>query len=158
MGKHIESITTKANFTLGMMLRNFKKVPTSVKVHVYQTIIRPQLEYTSSAWSPWLKQDILELKKVQWCAARFVNNNDWPVASATEMISTLNWKTQENHHQKACLYMMYKAINGLVKISVDQYQPCTLTATRSSHGQNLLPPYCRTDVYIHSFFPATTNQ
>ena len=72
-----------------MMLHNFKKVPTSVKVHVYQTIIRPQLEYASSAWSPWLKQDILELKKAlsQWGAVRFVNNNDWPVTSVTEMIS-----------------------------------------------------------------------
>ena len=157
-GKHIESITAKANSTLGMMRRNFKKVPTSIKVQIYQTIIRPQLEYASSAWSPWLKQDILELEKVQRRAARFVNNNYWPMASVTEMISTLNWETLENRRQKARLCMMYKAINGLVKISMDHCQPCTLTATRSFHGQNVLPPYCRTDVYKHLFFPATINQ
>ena len=59
-------------------------------------LIRPQLEYASCAWSPWLKQDILELKKVQRHAAHFVFNNYWPTASVTEMISTLNWETLEN--------------------------------------------------------------
>ena len=43
----------------------------------------------------WLKQDILELEKVQRRAARFVNNNYWPMASVTEMIFTLNWETLE---------------------------------------------------------------
>ena len=63
----------------------------SVKEKIYKTLIRPQLEYAyaSCAWSPWLKQDISELKKVQRCAARFVYNNYWPMASVTEIISTL---------------------------------------------------------------------
>ena len=59
------------NSTLGMIRRNIKKAPTSVKEQIYKTIIRPQLEYASSAWSPWLKQDIMELEKVQHRAACF---------------------------------------------------------------------------------------
>ena len=59
--------------------------------------------------------------------------------SVSEMILNLNWETLENCHQKARLCMMYEASNGLV-ISMDQYQPCRLTATRSFHSQNLLHP------------------
>ena len=50
--KHIETIIAKANSTLDMMYCNFKKKPTSVKEQIYQTIIRPQLGYASSVWSP----------------------------------------------------------------------------------------------------------
>ena len=32
------------------------------------------------------------------------------------MISTLNWETLEKRQEKARLYMLYKTINGLIKI------------------------------------------
>ena len=72
-----------------MVHRNIKKAPVSVKEQIYKTVIRPQLEYAYCMWSPWLKQDILELEKVQRCAARFVYNNYWVMASVTEIISSL---------------------------------------------------------------------
>ena len=84
-----------------MIRRNIKKAPTSVKEQIYKTLIRPQLEYASSTWSPWLKQDIMELEKVQHRAACFVHNNYWPTASVTEMISDLNWESLEIRHQNA---------------------------------------------------------
>ena len=73
----------------------------SVKEQIYKTLIRLQLEYAYCMWSPWLKQDISELEKVQRHATHFVYNNYWPTASVTEMISTLNWETLEKHREKA---------------------------------------------------------
>ena len=154
MVKHIETITAKANSTLGMVCRNIKKAPTSVKEQIFKTLIRPQLEYASCMWSPWLKQDILELEKVQRRAAHFVYNNYWPTASVTEMISTLNWETLEKRREKARLCMLYKTINGLIKIPMDYYKSSTFTSTRSFHGQILQLPSCRTDIYTEIFiFP-----
>ena len=141
-----------------MIRRNIKKAPTSVKEQIYKTLIRPQLEYASSAWSPWLKQDIMELEKVQCHAARFVHNNYWPMASVTEMISDLNWESLEICCQNARLCMLFKAITGLIKIPMDHYHSSLYTSTRSFHGQNLLLPNCRTDTYKYSFFPATIQQ
>ena len=83
-----------------MIHRNIKKAPKLVKEQIYQTLIRPQLEYASAAWSPWLKQDVLELEKVQRRAARFVHNNYWPSASVSQMISTLDWESLEARRQK----------------------------------------------------------
>ena len=101
--KHIKAITAN------------KKAPISVKEQIYKTVIRPQREYASCVWAPWLKQDILELEKVQYHATRFVYNNYWPTAIVIEMISTFNWETLEKRREKACLCMLYKAINGLIK-------------------------------------------
>ena len=59
---------------------------------------------------------------MQHHAAHFVCNNYWPMASVTEMISTLNWGILERRHEKARLCMLYKAINGLIKIPMDHYK------------------------------------
>ena len=88
--KHVQEISAKANSTLGIIRCNIKKAPKLVKEQIYQTLIRPQLEYAFTVWSPWLRWDILELEKVQCRAARFVHNNYWPSASVTYMISTLD--------------------------------------------------------------------
>ena len=140
-----------------MICRNIKKAPKQVKIqiHVYHTLIRPQLEYASSAWSPWLKQDILELEKVQRRAVRFVHNNYWPLASVTQMTSALGWETLEAHHQKGHLCMLFKTINGIIKVPFDHYKPQTST-TISSHDTNLSIPSSRTKCK-YFFFPETIH-
>ena len=140
-----------------MIRRNIKKHLNQLE-SIYQTLIRPQLEYASSAWSPWLRHDILELEKVQRRATHFLHNNYWPLTSVTQMISILDWEILETRRQKARLRMLYKAINGLTAISMDHYQPPTATSTRSFHGQNFVLPSCRTDLYKHSFFPETIRR
>ena len=94
--------------------------------------------------SPWLRQDIIELEKVQCRAARFVHNNYWPSASVTQMISTLNWESLEARCQKARLSLLVKAINDFIEIPMDHYKLSTIATTRSFHGLNLLLPSCRT--------------
>ena len=117
--------------------------------------IRPQLEYASYAWSPWLKQDIIEIKKVQ----RFVHNNYWPLASVTQMLCTLDWETLETRREKTQLCMLFKIIKGSIKIPFDHYKPNTHmnTSTRFFHSTNLSIPFTRTDADNHSFFPETIH-
>ena len=116
------------------------------------------LQLEPSARSPWLKQDIIELTKVQHCAAQFVCNNHWPMVSVTEMLSFLACETLEKHCQKArtSVYVVQGHCNGLVEITMYHLQPFTSTSTRSFHGQNLLLPSCRIDIYICTFIFSTT--
>ena len=60
----INSITTRANKTLGLLRRNNV---------AYKTRVRPQLEHYSPIWDPYEKGHILSLEKVQRRAARFVS-------------------------------------------------------------------------------------
>ncbi|XP_072041276.1 uncharacterized protein [Amphiura filiformis] len=49
---HINTITKKANQTLGFLRRNVSKCPPDIKTKCYESFVRPILEYSSSAWAP----------------------------------------------------------------------------------------------------------
>ena len=49
---HISSITAKANRTLGFVKRNVKTRNEETKELAYKTMVRPQVEYASSVWTP----------------------------------------------------------------------------------------------------------
>lgn len=69
---NINSITTRANRTLGLLRRNLKPCSPHIKDIAYKTIVRTQLEYCSVIWDPYERGDILSLEKVQRRAARLV--------------------------------------------------------------------------------------
>ena len=48
----INQITSKANRTLGFVKRNVRTTNQSIKELAYKTLVRPQVEYASTVWSP----------------------------------------------------------------------------------------------------------
>ena len=50
---HINSITTKANKTLGFLRRNINVSCTTVKEQAYKSLVRPSLEYACFVWDPY---------------------------------------------------------------------------------------------------------
>jgi hypothetical protein len=86
---HINSITTKANKTLGFLRRNINTSSTTV------------IEISSSAcsvWDPYTKENITQLEQVQHRAARYVSN----------MIEHLNWQSLADRRSDTRLVMLYK--------------------------------------------------
>ena len=73
---HINSITTKANKTLGFLRRNINISFTTVKEQVYKSLVRPSLEYTCYVWNPYTEENIIQFEQVQCRAARYVINGD----------------------------------------------------------------------------------
>ena len=49
----------------GLFKRNFKYLSISSCVLVYKNLIRSQLDYCNSVWTPYRKSDIEALEKVQ---------------------------------------------------------------------------------------------
>ena len=62
---HIDSVSKKANQTLGFLKRNIKVHNKDLKSTAYTTLVRPQLEYASTEWSPHTATDITKLEAVQ---------------------------------------------------------------------------------------------
>lgn len=65
---HVLDVENKANRTLGCIKRNLNLCPERVKSQAYTSLVRPILEYGSSAWDP----DRTYQKKTQtstttWC-------------------------------------------------------------------------------------------
>ena len=86
---HINQITSKANRSLGFVKRNVSTTNQSVEELAYKTLVRPQVEYASTVWSPYTKQNIQKIEMVQRRAARWVSNSYSSYDSVSAMLSNL---------------------------------------------------------------------
>ena len=50
--KHINTITAKANQSLGFIKRNLKVHSPAIKEHAFKALVRPKLEYCNTMWDP----------------------------------------------------------------------------------------------------------
>ena len=147
--RHISIICGKANSTLNFLHRNFKSCSPKVKDKLYCTYVRPALEYCSSVWDPHTDLNINKLEGVQRRAARFVNNNFSRETRVTPMLQALNWVPLSERRAKAKTTLLFKAINNLVHIPTDHL---SLVQSYTRQHSNFFIPYCRTDLYRHSFY------
>ena len=69
---HSNTITKKANCTLGFLHQNLRRCPTACKRNAYPALVRLLLEYGAVIWDPYLKQDKDKMEQIQRNAARFI--------------------------------------------------------------------------------------
>src|SRR6218665_1168216 len=62
----------KAYSTLGMIRRTIVTRDKDTILRLYKTLLRSQLEYCIQVWSPYLKQDMEKLEKVQRRATKMI--------------------------------------------------------------------------------------
>ena len=110
---NIINISVKANRTIGFLRRNIHSCPKEEKAATYTTLVRPSIEYASSVWDPYTRNNIHQLEAIQRRAARFVYNNFYDRV-VTSMISRLQWESLEQRRAKARATFMYKIVNNLV--------------------------------------------
>ena len=106
---HINNITSTANKTLGFVKRNVVTRNKDIKTMAY-SLVRPQVEYASPVWSPYTKENINKIEKVQRRAARWVSNGYSSYSSVTDMLSNLGWRSLENRRTDTRLSMFYKIV------------------------------------------------
>ena len=150
---HISNICYKANSIVNFLHRNFKDCSLSVKSKLYNTYVRPSLEYCSSVWDPYTDTNISQLERVQKRAARFTHKNFSREVRVTPMLQQLGWDPLSERRAKAKTTLLYKALNGLVDNPTDHL---SLTSNRTRRDNNFFVPYARTDIYRHSFFISST--
>lgn len=62
---HCEKAAKSANKVLGMIFRSFHYRTKYTMVPLFKTFVRPILEFSGAAWSPWMAKDEETLKTVQ---------------------------------------------------------------------------------------------
>ena len=112
--KHIRGIVAKANRMLGLIRISFESLEENENVKMfsslYNTLIRPLLEYCVQAWSPRHKKDILLLENVQRRATKLVRQyKDLPYE---ERLKRLNLTKLEDRRERGDMILAYRLING----------------------------------------------
>jgi hypothetical protein len=82
--KHISNLVKKANQKIGMFKRCFSGFSKEKITTLYQSIIRPTLEYASITWNPWTKKDIQKLERVQKRCLALCKSEDIVLESLVE--------------------------------------------------------------------------
>ena len=92
---HVLDVKNKANRTLGCIKRNLHSCPERVKAQAYTSLVRPVLEYGSSAWDPYRMYLKNWLEQVQRRAARYTtktySRQEGCVSQALNYVKTKLW-------------------------------------------------------------------
>ena len=139
---------TCANRTLGFVKRNVITKNKEIKTMAYNSLVIPQLEYASAVWSPYTKENISKIEKVQRSVTRWVSNDYSTYSSVTDMLSNLGWRSLENRRIDERLTMFYKIVYGLIPYHF-RHILCTLKFTLVTCTLS------RTDKFTH--LSATTS-
>ena len=116
--EHMVNLHNKAIKRLHFLKRNMYEATESTKKNVYQTMIRPILEYACVVWDPHVQGTCLSLERIQRQAIRFITNKykfDECVSISEEM-NRLEIPTLQNRRTKSRLIHFYKIMKGYVKI------------------------------------------
>ena len=150
---HINNITSTAIKTMGFVTRNVVTKNKDIKTMAYNSLVRPQVEYALVVWSPYTKDNINKIEKVQRRAARWVLNDYSSYSSVTDMLSNLGWRSLENRRTDTRLAMFYKTVYGLVAIPLPSYFEHPEVYTRHMHSLSYRQIRTSVCYYKYSFFP-----
>ena len=114
--RHFEMVIKKANNTRAFLRRNISRCPRDVKARCYESLVRPNLEYTSSVWNPYIMGNIQQLEAAQMRAACFVSGDYHTTSSVSHMVCTIGWKSIQHRRQPSKCVTMYRITNKLVAI------------------------------------------
>lgn len=153
--KHINRITTNANKTLGFIRRNIQTRNADIRELAYKTLVRPQVEYASSIWSPYTQQNINKIEMVQRRAVRWVKHNYSRYDSVTSMQNELGWQTLQDRRNDSRLTIFYKIVYGLVAVPVPEYLERPVRMTRHMHPLSYRQIHTTANYFKYSFFPCT---
>ena len=86
---HISRVSKKANNMLAFRRRNPRQANEETKTKAYFTMVRSNLDYWCTIWSPYQRDQKYQIEMVQRRAARFVTNRYRNTSSVTDMLEYL---------------------------------------------------------------------
>ena len=132
--------------------RRLHAAPHACRNTAYQTLVRPKLEYASTAWSPQTPGKIRKLESIQNKAACFVTHKYDRITSVTGLKTSLNWPTLESRRNYRGCLMWYKIHHGLIHISFPDSVSQKQRLGRHDHQLAYRQICPRVEAYQHSFY------
>ena len=148
--KHIRNKVSQANRLIGLIRITFESLNDEMFTNLYNTLIRPLLEYCVQAWSPHLKKDILLLENVQRRATKLVGRlRDMEYE---DRLKELKLTSLEDRRIRGDMILTYRLINGMEK--VDYHKFFSLQNNHYNlrgHNQKIVKTNVRLDVRKYFF-------
>jgi len=108
---HIDSVVNRARRLISLMFRSFRARSDNVIIPIYKTMIRPQLEYASTVWNPYLLKHVKQIESVQRYVTKRLTN--YSLLSYEERLLELKLPSLKIRRDYFDLLEMYKIIKKL---------------------------------------------
>ena len=111
----------KANQVLGQMSRSFHYRDKTVWIRLYKTFVRPHLEFSVQAWSPWTKSDCELMERVQRRAVNMVVG--LKSSSYADKLEEVGLTTLVDRRARGDVIQVWKYLHGHTPYSPTMLQP-----------------------------------
>ena len=119
---HIEKIRSKAATLSYLLLRTFSSANSKLLMDLFKTYVRPTMEYNTSTWSPYIKDDIAEAESVQRKFTRRVcQKSNIAFSNYNDRLVKLNLESLKSRREKNDLILAYKIIHGFVDVDCSKH-------------------------------------
>ena len=125
----------KGNAIMGIIRRTFTYLNEDTFCLLFKSLVRPHLEYASSVWSPYLKQDIARLEAVQRRATKQVpglRNLPYP-----ERLRHLKLPTLRFRRRRGDMIEVFKILHGMYDINHEDFFERNVDASTRGHSLKL---------------------
>ena len=149
---HIESTCSKAKRILGLLYRRFYgNTDSTTLVQLYQSLVRPHMEYASEVWDPHTQKNRNKLEDIQKFACKIATRRwDLGYQELLELTGIPSLATRRLH-LKLCT--LYKIVYNLCSFPSGILVPRANYSQRTSHPLQFHQPHAYTNSFQYSFVP-----
>ena len=134
----------KANRMLGFIKRNFTYKSKDIILPLYNSLVRPHLEYAVQFWAPHLSKDIHKLESVQRRATKLIPSiRNKPYE---ERLKDLNLFSLSKRRLRGKLIECFKIIKGFNNVNIENYFKFTPALPTRGHSLKLKGERCNLDI------------
>ncbi len=145
-----EEACRRANSVLTQITRAVQYRSEKTMFGLYKQYVLPHVEFSSPAWSPYLRGDVLKLERVQRRATRMIEGFD--ALEYPERLERLGFLSLSERRARADLVMVHGLLNGRGGLPVENlFTRSRVQRTRSNYYGNIQVQRARHD-YRHNFF------
>ena len=110
-GEHISSKISIATRNLGLIFRTFTGMDKNMFLNLYNSLVRPHLEYATRVWSPLYKKDMIAIENDQWRDTRLLPS--FKDKTYPERLKSLGLPLVEYRRDTADLVHVYKIMYNI---------------------------------------------
>ena len=115
---HTVSAIKTANRMLGVIKKSYKSRDQLTISLLYKSMVRPHLEYGNTIWGPHYQADVVKIERVQRRATQLISG--LKDMCYEERLKALKLPSLQYRRRRGNMIIMYKIINGIVRIDSKQ--------------------------------------
>lgn len=154
--KHIDDVKRKFNQALGVVSRTFSVIDQKIFPLIYNSYLRPHIDYCAQLWWPFMQGDLQSLEKLQRKATKKVLGlRNVPYE---DRLTILNMTSLSQRRQKYDMIEVYKIMNGYTDINSSNFFHLRNNSTLRGHTQHLTSQRCHTNIRQNFFTQRIISQ